>query len=550
MAEIQEIEDTNLGFGQTFNQSYTFLNNGVSYFIQFFITCADGFSIVIDSNMVVCFSYTNELNYLCLTGYLDVLDPLQEIGKLYSKPFCHLQVRFEKQLLTPAARDQDYASTEPPIIFQHTFIITNIEIKERKNNIISYRLHLISTMWYRLIGKVLYSSWDKFDSDGNLLADGSKTPTPYSMIRDMLTVGFESFNIQPKINLDNDFIDSKSFNTAIEKCPASPIKFASCQNTLMESINYLMNSQLQFNVKTANDFKLNFLMFDDLNQKYKVILLEDEQTFTETEDLIGFISDKGGMAEKLIYQGKIQMGSVVKKSALDMYESFFNRINWFFTKKNPDAFSTGDSSDESEFRLNELMKFFKPEDFGMTMDEITKMLINSDVNPKFNKEFQSHFETAFPQNEKNLNYDRLFTNVAVQGLYKEQFDNFVNQDSLVINISGRIARQPGQLFVLMSDTTTINMDPEKKSSSNKNEVDKNSNILGVFFVTKVQKIIRPAEPDTQNFSENIVLSRLSKSSVKKDGTISTNIENKNTSDAYDTVYSTLHSLDSTIETSD
>ena len=482
------IDENDLTLGTTFNDSHRFENDGAIYFIQFFITNKKlKEPLKVDSNMIVEFSYTSELNYLCITGYLDIIDTMQELGKIFSTPFSHLQVVFEKlDNLT------DMKSKES---FYHTFIITNMEIKGRINNTITYRIYLISTMWYKLIGKVQYSNWDciKIASDFSETWIKPENSNPINIILQLLELGFKDFNLQPNIDGSGSIIDKDSFDKMKQESKCGPIKYINGQNTLLESINYLMNAQ-PYLVNDISDFKMNFIIFDLYKNKYRMIKIDEKQVFTESA--VGFISDKGGLAEKLIYKTKLNLGSVVKKSILKLFKTFFKQINY-----------TADQSklmtDPTIFHSSSIID-----------SQASEKIFGDNTKEKFNDTFINTFDKVFNE-VSELNYNRVFSNISSGELYKELFDNFVNQDTLILNVSGKIVRQPGQLFILISDESTgHNLDVNQRSKSKKSEKDKNGNIVGIFFVSKVQKIIRPSQTETSHFTENLVLSRLEDCIIK------------------------------------
>lgn len=185
------------------------------------------------------FRYVNEMNDPCPTATLEYIDTSQIIDRFVGKQYVVCSVVFKHLIIEKAGNVSTKTENEAESTSMG-FIVNNIEIIQRTGTQIHYRLHLISTIWTKLMRKVKYTNYKQTEKNSVIeilktICDDNKIP-----------------------------IDEESF----QKCKStSKLKYISGNNdNFYTCFRYLMNKSF-YNQDNIKDSALKGIVFNDKLEK-------------------------------------------------------------------------------------------------------------------------------------------------------------------------------------------------------------------------------------------------------------------------------------------
>lgn len=420
--------------------------------------------IPISNTYINYFSWVNEINNILLTGNLEFLDIDGSMGAIFSSYSSFLKISISEI--------EDENKTNAPNvsvkeIFEHTFLINSFEIKSRAENGIVYNLYLVSKNWFNYVANIEYSTYNSKET----------TKSVYSIMKDILEIAFSGNNTKQ--------ICDNSFN---KECPVMINYCTTCQTTCVDAIKYLQNKLIYLPETTIDN--LSFLVYDEFNNIIKLFSLNlqdiNNNNILISKKMSTIFSSFGSDIEQFVQKGFQNLLSVNKKTNCQGIKSLFSK----------ELFSY-------DFNLNAI----SPDD-DLTSDKIcnigiTNNSLNSNENAIFNLDKFSDIlgmTTTAEKHYKNIGT----TDNNNFSIYDDLIKNITDRNSLILETSGEIRNQPGQLFNIIDD---INYDSIKDKSIISKLKTKNKMLIGIFYIFKTRHTIIPGSPDDSAFTERLFLAR-------------------------------------------
>lgn len=388
--------------------------------------------------------YENELNGLLVSGYIIYTDRYASVDKLINSQYCYCDFLFalNKNKVDASAKE---IAVDIENKFSHTFIVNSINVIQRAEQVIKYKISIVSINWFNCAAKVQYSNY------------GDAPQQIFDIIKDCIS--------------NNDLIiDKTTFDTVKTNVKLSYI--SQLNDNLFTVMQYLLH-KLYYDYATKDD-SLKFLVYDQFNNAYRLLDIKQKSTalgFYST--ILSFFKTN---AEVIIQQEPTNMGSFINSAMkTDVYSSLYN-INMF----------------QYFHRDNSISCFSTPS------DAITNYLNTSLDITNYNKKYQ-----PFDQNlsKKYTSYGSYWNNNI--NSYNKLTYALMENNSLILNITGEVLRQPGTYNVITIDRSLKNMIGD--SSSELNELKrKYKNFEGIWMAFKVRTIIQPNIP---SFRQQVALFR-------------------------------------------
>lgn len=436
----------------------------------------------LDNQHIEQFSYVNEINSLYLTGELIYHDINGTISKYINKNYNHLTVVCSQLVMEQVGNGSGLMGQLQKLInfmknvsanmsaaFQHTFIIENIEIMNRKENVITYRLKLISENWYKLIGKLEFSNYDKESN-----ADEKN-------VFFILKTLFEQAGLET---------DEKTFNLAIKQTKDIAIDYIVGDNdSLLNIVPYLLN-KLYFADNYSKIKHLLYIVYDIFNNNYRIIDYSNTETWLDSSRPAVVLSLFETSYEKSLFSENNNLATTKIKTQTDAFKSMFIHEYWSYDR-NEGTFSNNSINiltDEIATKLNDKAETF------------------SDVDGKTEEKYQLNLlPEAFIQTDKNrFSYAMQDTNVDYR-MYNDMIDNFIARDALIVNCEGDSTHQPGTSMGIVLDRTIEKVPTDIPKNELEELYKKHRQIEQTFVVMKSRHIYKTTTP--ASYTENVVLAR-------------------------------------------
>ena len=431
----------------------------------------------LDNKNLQLFEYSNEINDLCLKGRIVYTDIDGNISKYFNRLDNHIVVGVKQMIKKTSGTGanavemfEEFGRAEGADKFIHSFIVQNMGIVDRKEQAITYQLDLISTNWYKVCSKIVFSNYSaKSDNDENKPKNIYKIMQALFVADNLITEpdGFKNISEKSKIRLDYSTNGNEDITTALP---------------------YLFN-RLYYNKKQFEQ-SLKFIAYEPLKDWYRLIDYEDEKTWPKIAKPLTLLSLFETQYEGMLFSVSNQLASVVAKPQTKTYEDVFDHGIWNYDK-------TDNSFDFQTFS-------FSSEDLITFQNNKTKT---------FNSSSQWMPEDKYPE---QLNID-WFKNekktYAVQtslwnndySIYQNVLDNMMKRDALIVNTEGDITHQPGCLAGVVLDRT-IEKNPDMTAAQKEELNRKHRQIEGLFQIVKVRHMYKPSTP-APSYTENLVLGR-------------------------------------------
>lgn len=428
-----------------------------------------------NNTFIQSFTWVNEINNILLTGEMEYIDTSGDISKFFGSYFSYVHVLLERDISTEGTK-----TTEQKQRFDHLFLINNYEIIGRQNATIAYRLYLISAHWINYIANVEFSNYDNNDP---------KNRDIYSIMKNILNFAFTNSDI----TIDNDSW-KKTSNINISFC-------TTCQTKCMDAIKYLQNRLIYENsskLDSANSENnniingLSFLVFDEFNKSIKLFdLLETpENNITHSDKLGTIVALTGSDVEQFAQFTEQNFKSVVKKSNCQSIISFFDSEMYVYDLTSNTILPKTDKLAATNLNKVGISNNLKS--------------INADSVPIFDFNKFKEFSGLSVVNN-NINYKNIgsFDNNDFS-IHNDFLENIINRSALILETSGEISHQPGQLFYIADDS-----DITKSFGDYERELllDKNRMFTGTFYIFKVRHTFIPGNSEGKAFTERLFISR-------------------------------------------
>ena len=414
----------------------------------------------LDPSHVKEFEYVNELNKLCLVGSLVYEDVEGKAANYISKRHVNAIVRvveLDQQSDSAFTIEKEKADS----VFEHTFIVSSIDVIGREEAVITYKFNLVSQNYYNLVANIQHSTYASKDG-------------PQPILKNLLAC----------LMLDNDksvpiACDADSFNSSMDDIKTDYI--TQRNDNKFTTFKYLMDKLFYYEEKDKN-FK--FVYYDEYKNSYKVMNLGKlNDTCQGVADPI-VISMFKTKEEAYTYQNACDIGTVSKFPKTSSFKATFSR-----------QFSSYDYS------KNQI---------------VTKSVSQDEVNNYANSYYDnmSEKQSIFDK----MPYDAEYTQAGAYWnndftTYSDICNALMNDNALIVEIDGSMKRQPADVIFLM-----VPPDPSNQTSENENQYkdlkDRYSQLQGEWIIGKVRHSMSPAQ---ETYRQNLILFRnhLNQSKIEK-----------------------------------
>lgn len=407
-------------------------------------------STALDNNHINSFMYTNEINTLYLKGYVEYTDTRGLIDRILDKQFSYLEVNFYE---IEVQSDKDYAVETPSKthVFNHMFYINSVEILDRHENEIKYRLNLMSYFWFQCNSKVEYSNYDTQKEDIIDIIRGILTYVGLSPNPDT----FDKVKSEVKINF-----------------------LAGANDSVATSIAYLLNKMYYYHDRIP---QLQYLIYNEHTNKYEMFDVMNSKTwFNMYEMPVTFFKNQ---IEQFTVEGGINFATVVKFPRTSQH-TMINNVKYYdfdFEKNYITDETIGNKTIQKFYNT-----FYNTGEYDKNLKGLYKLV---DQELMFNR-----YSTYWNNTDQTLGIN----------LYNEMLDNYTAGNTLVVNTAGNILRKPGCLV-------NISIDRDVKNDTGDDCCDDTQDILnqykayeGRWFVTKVQTFLDLRQ---MKYTQNVICCR-------------------------------------------
>ena len=404
----------------------------------------DGISISLDAADIEEVVYESKLNDLMVKGHVIYTDKYAMVDKLLSQHYSYCDIMFAQN-----KKDSDngagMANFDKDKRFMHTFIISNIKVLAREMSIIKYEIDLMSLHWTKCAANIAFSNY-------------GSTPQP---VFDILKSCFSYNNLA---------IDTESFKRV--KAPVT-LNYITQQNDNMFSVaNYLMHKL--YYAPLMKDDSMKFIVYDQRKDTYGLLDLKDSQTFIGSySTILSFFKTNN---EALIQQEPTNIGSFESPMEKQMvYSDLFDKVMYSY-----------------DYNYNSIVG-------NLTQSKSIVNYLNRRID---NDSYQAKYlpMSQFPDMKHEyvgMYWDNKFD------VYNKSVAALEENNSLILNITGDVRRQPGSLNNLMLDRSLANVTSDDKKELEKLKR-KYKAYEGIWLASKVRTIIKPMQP---SFRQLVVLFR-------------------------------------------
>jgi hypothetical protein len=460
-------------------------------------------SYVFDNSYIEMFEYDNQLNNFLLTGQMVYRDVTGQLGKFFRLQHLFVSVWWSEQKFTYIQKNRE--TDEGPVPdgeagkeiadamtgdqFSHLFMVNKIEIirHEMPSDTLVYRLELISAYWYQFSAICHWSNY------------ADKEPWPITkIICDILnkTVG-ENMVDQDSFLNDHNRTELKIFYITTE------------QDNAITAINYLLNRLYMEPASFDTDNHLRVIVFDEWTNKWRMVNLNNDQTFLKARDYMIQLDRFWNVVDKEVNPydmnarargERTQVTSVSKLGYTKSIEEFYTRSYW----------------DINIIRDKFVRKYIES-------DKIVNLFLHT-IQDKVYEMRPATFNIAHETNYKlhpSLLSDGYIINESAwnnkRHIYSDQLYRLCNRDTFEVNKNNRVNHQPGQLFFVPQHEDQakkeyvdkdkleemINGSPEKSNETvTGRDLMSDRQLFGYWFTTKVRHIAFFYDTHDENAQES------------------------------------------------
>lgn len=362
----------------------------------------EDYEVSLDNDLVQYFEYQNALNRLMLEGSIVYVDRYGKVDSFLDKQFAHCQIIFNEveQKFDGNITIEKQSDT---FKFIHQFIVNNIEVLKRNGTEITYKIHLVSSNWYKLAATVDYTNYQQ------------EPMTTFDILKACLAA--------------NDLLINKDMFELV----TSEVKLNYITNgndNLFSIFDYLMHKQYYYKTKDQN---LKFLVYAENKDWFQPFDISNKNTATGNYSLL--LSFFKSNIEGLAQPEPVDIRSVTKYSTVNTLESLFNYEMTDYSYAN-NVFEDASISSTSIVNYN------------------NTHVVEDDYPGKFKK----WFETTLDFKHKGTYWN----NECAP--YHSAVDALFGDNAIMIHSKGEILRKPGAFVTLTLDRSiesAENDTPEK-----------------------------------------------------------------------------------------
>ena len=398
---------------------------------------------VLNNQFISQFFYTNTLNNLVLEGELDYSDNEGKVINFIQSTFLNIDVGFTK-CKENSDGSISIQELDPKFQFKCSFIVDNIEITGRDQNVISYKFHLVSDNWLKCAQTLDFTNYDK-------------DPEPVISV------------IQACIKQNNLEVDLSSFEST--KANVKLNYMTNGNDDLFTATKYLLN---RLYYTQDRDDSLKFIMYDEHQEKYKMFDVKQlDQQKSGMNSII--LSMNKSTLEHMAYDSPNKLASVVSYPKTSTIKAIFNR-----------EVATYDLSS------NQLSCYQISSD--TTVDYYNKRYATTQQEDKMSK-----LKLLDSIASNSLQRHCVWNNTV--DVYNSLTADVLGDNALVVNTTGQILRKPSDaVFIqLPQDKSDLKSDDE---DAYKDWEIRYKELTGLWITAKVVHIISPQQ---ETYRQNLVL---------------------------------------------
>lgn len=427
-------------------ESQTFEYAGSKYKLVIELLTGDGkISQSLDNNQLEMIEFDSEFNKLVSDGSFIYNDGYGHINRFLEKQECYIQMHFSK---LDFKEDGALKSYQPNRFeqFNHGYLIQNIEILKREDTYIKYRFTFTSLNIYKCLATIDYSNY------------GSSEKSVFKIF-------------QACLKLAGLGVDEESFNMVQTQ---SELNYITNGNDNIFSIfKYLFNRL--YSVIGVKDDSLKFILWDIFENKYKLFDVKNEFQLQNKDKLI--LSMMKSDQETMIEPERVKLGSVTQYTTGDLINTFLN------------AYIDVYEYNENEFWKSIIQKE-KMISYVNTRPDNAPNIIDKRTD------YQGMPYNIFPFKRGTLwNNDFNF--------YQQLLRSITKNNALLVEVSGRIRRQPGYVVDVKVDRSNTNVDDESLIQQ-KDYFQRFRGFEGPWIIYRVRNVI---EFNKKTFRQKLTLIR-------------------------------------------
>ena len=400
--------------------------------------------VVCDSLAIEEISYESKLNDLVLSGYIIYTDKYGNVDKLMTQQYCYCELLFAINN-NKTDGSLNVVGIDDKNCFTHQFIVNNINVIDRELNVVKYRIDIVSSNWFKCASNVQFSNYDKMPE------------SIFDIVKQCISTN--------DLKIHEETFDLVKTNVKLNYISQSNDNLFTCLKYLFHKLYYTY---------TQKDDSLKFLVYDWFNDTYRLLDLKQKNTAIGSyATLMSFFKTNN---EMLIQAEPTNIGSFRKGAAkTDMYTGLFDaNIFQYFHDTN------------------------KIENFPIPSQSMCNYLNNKLDNGNYEQKYQPMLQYSQLKHQAwssywNSNFD----------LYDDASRFLSENNSIIVNITGEIRRQPGTFNVISIDRSLTNATTDDKKEIEKFK-QKYRAFEGLWMVSKVRNIISPAH---SSFRQQVVLCR-------------------------------------------
>lgn len=451
--------------------------------------------------------WSNEVNRLCLTGQIVVNDANGQIGNLVGSHNVKCDIvfmRMEPSKPILKSRDPKFGpvlerveTQNPAETFEHSFLVTNIEVLDKVEQVIKYRLHLVSINYLGCIRRIEYTNYNK-----------SVAIDIYDIVKELMTPAFANILNPEAFELDTGGVKSgidlywctRPGETIMTAIPRLFTKLFFSEKTQLNGGGNKEEITAQGGkVLNPDSFSIPYIVtlpkISSIVNKPGYKLIDFYDRFATNRKASGgtviFLDGTG--FEALARKNPQRLGSVTIEQITAVF-NIFRPYKYMFFDHN-----TG---------ITETL-FNKVKDIvGLWSEKLA--LTEADID-KFNaKGLEETFKLGtYSSDNLATGHDLTFGSCNANGLhiYSDLVSLFLYGDTIVFEKDGNLADLPGNDIILGDEKSVALMSEAKKASDWQSKLKSNNQFIGEYNIVKTQHTINPSE---KTFTENLLLARKKK----------------------------------------
>lgn len=430
------------------NESINFECDGVNYAFQAHIC---GYmpdnqltSYAIQNSYLISYMQVNKLNSLCLTGELEFEDHDGSVSWLHNASHTYAIISFSKHEVERDGEIEVDTYPERQAI-NHTFLIDNIEVVDRVENVITYKLYLKSQHWYNLSRSVFFSNYDVDQED------------IFKIIQKILVACVGEQQI------------SKSFGDVQGEAKINYA--ASPSDNFFTAFAYLYRRLFYGETKSTSvkglyfdEYANTFSTFDNSSIASNSMVHNDHITMTQQN------------AEQMMANsGQVNIGSIVTFSKTDEYEfDFAKRFVDYDYSTNKFINRNISSTELTQFQNMSIAK---------ESEHVNGQAVFTDLS-------KSHVQYMATWNN-NINVPAM------------AFKRMIGENAMIINVKGKLGRQVNDYEQVSTDVSEDNARSENIDDIQDIKT-KGLGVSGLWLIVKVVNIIDFKE---KLYRQNLIMTK-------------------------------------------